>query len=77
MSISTSQVHKRRLKALELEPYSIEESERCAGAGSYKKPDKRLLETQPTKEELLSGKKTVKCEVVVEEEEEEAEAKME
>lgn len=65
------QVHKRRLKALETEPYSIEESERAAGAGSYIEAKKRILETQPTKEELLSGKKTVKCEIVVPEEEEE------
>jgi bud site selection protein 20 len=39
-------VHKRRLKALELEPYSIEESERAAGKGSYQAPKKRKIETQ-------------------------------
>lgn len=66
-----TKVHKRRLKALELEPYSIEESERCAGAGSYKAPPKRALETQPSKADLVSGKKKVKCEIVVDEEEEE------
>lgn len=38
-------MHKRRLKALELEPYSIEESERAAGKGSYVSPNKRKIET--------------------------------
>lgn len=41
-----TKVHKRRLKALELEPYSIEESERAAGFGSWKAAAKRKLETQ-------------------------------
>nr|XP_033200004.1 zinc finger protein 593 homolog [Bombus vancouverensis nearcticus]XP_033200005.1 zinc finger protein 593 homolog [Bombus vancouverensis nearcticus] len=41
----TTKVHKRRLKALELEPYSIEESERAAGKGSYIAPQKRKIET--------------------------------
>lgn len=41
-----TKVHKRRLKALELEPYSIEDSERAAGFGSWKAPTKRQLETQ-------------------------------
>lgn len=41
-----TKVHKRRLKALELEPYSIEDSERAAGFGSWKGPVKRKLETQ-------------------------------
>lgn len=40
-----TKVHKRRLKALELEPYSIEESERAAGKGSYVTPQKRKIET--------------------------------
>jgi bud site selection protein 20 len=40
-----TKVHKRRLKALELEPYSIEESERAAGLGSWKAPEKRKIET--------------------------------
>jgi bud site selection protein 20 len=44
-----TKVHKRRLKALELEPYSIEESERAAGLGSFKLPNKRKIETQSTK----------------------------
>jgi len=40
-----SKPHKRRMKALELEPYSIEESERAAGMGSYVQPKKRKIET--------------------------------
>lgn len=40
-----TKVHKRRLKALEAEPYSIEESERAAGFGSWKAPQKRKIET--------------------------------
>ena len=44
-----TKVHKRRLKALELEPYSIEESERAAGLGNYKAPQKRVIETLPPK----------------------------
>ena len=40
-----SKPHKRRLKALELEPYTIEESERAAGMGSYVNPRKRKMET--------------------------------
>lgn len=51
------QVHKRRLKALEVEPYSIEEAERAAGHGSYVAPKKRKMETQPSKEEVAKGKK--------------------
>lgn len=51
-----TKVHKRRLKALETEPYSIEESERAAGHGSFVQPKKRRLETQPTKDELRAGK---------------------
>ncbi|XP_039752195.1 zinc finger protein 593 homolog [Pararge aegeria] len=41
-----TKVHKRRLKALELEPYSIEESERAGGYGSFKLPTKRKIFTQ-------------------------------
>lgn len=52
-------VHKRRLKALEIEPYSIEESERAAGHGIFLEAPKRRLETQPTKKELAEGKKLV------------------
>lgn len=41
-----TKVHKRRLKALELEPYTIEESERAAGHGSFKKATKRKIVSQ-------------------------------
>ncbi|XP_023946008.1 zinc finger protein 593 homolog [Bicyclus anynana] len=41
-----TKVHKRRLKALELEPYSIEESERAAGHGNFKLATKRKIVTQ-------------------------------
>jgi len=41
-----TKVHKRRLKALELEPYTVEESERAAGQGNYILPKKRKIETQ-------------------------------
>lgn len=41
-----TKVHKRRLKALELEPYSIEESERAAGFGNFKAASKRKIVTQ-------------------------------
>lgn len=45
-----TKVHKRRLKALELEPYSIAESERAAGHGSFIEAKRRKIETQPSKE---------------------------
>ncbi|KAG8229948.1 hypothetical protein J437_LFUL011093 [Ladona fulva] len=45
-----TKVHKRRLKALELEPYTIEESERAAGKGSFEPAKKRKIETQPIDE---------------------------
>jgi len=41
----TTKPHKRRLKALGQEAYSIEESERAAGMGSYIAPKKRKIET--------------------------------
>lgn len=41
----TTKVHKRRLKALELEPYSIKESERAASKGNYIAPQKRKIGT--------------------------------
>lgn len=37
-----------RLKALSIEPYTIDEAERAAGMGSYKRPDKVTVETQST-----------------------------
>lgn len=51
-----TKVHKRRLKALELEPYSIEESEKAAGHGNFKAAEKRIIKTQPSKEEFVQGK---------------------
>ncbi|XP_071518688.1 zinc finger protein 593 homolog [Panulirus ornatus] len=42
-----TKVHKRRLKALEIEPYTVEESERAGGLGTYIHPKKRKMETQP------------------------------
>lgn len=59
-----SKVHKRRLKNLELEPYSIEESERAAGHGCFVAAKKRKMETQPSKKEFVEGKR-LKVEVVV------------
>ncbi|KAJ8953072.1 hypothetical protein NQ318_013414 [Aromia moschata] len=46
-----TKVHKRRLKALELEPYTIEESERAAGFGNWKAATKRKIETQSQSKE--------------------------
>ncbi|XP_025075885.1 zinc finger protein 593 homolog [Pogonomyrmex barbatus] len=45
-----TKAHKRRLKALELEPYSIEDSEKAAGKGSYITPQKRKIETVTRKD---------------------------
>ena len=50
-----TKVHKRRLKALELEPYSIEESERAAGHGSFKQANKRKIVTQNTVKTDVDG----------------------
>lgn len=33
-----TKIHKRRLKALQMEPYTQEEANRAAGQGSYTKP---------------------------------------
>ncbi|CAG0914501.1 unnamed protein product, partial [Notodromas monacha] len=41
-----SKVHKRRMKALEIEPYSIAESERAGGLGSYVAPAKRKMSNE-------------------------------
>jgi bud site selection protein 20 len=48
----TTKVHKRRLKALELEPYSIEDSEKAAGKGNFTLPQKRKIETIKAKDEI-------------------------
>lgn len=50
-----TKVHKRRLKALELEPYTIEDSERAAGHGNFKQPVKRKIETVVKEEDLESS----------------------
>lgn len=60
-----TKVHKRRLKALELEPYTIEESEKAAGHGNFKAAEKRVMETQPSKEDFAKGKR-VKVDKVAE-----------
>lgn len=53
-----TKVHKRRMKALEDDPYTQEEAERAAGHGSFNKtPAKRKMETQPSKEEFSEGKR--------------------
>lgn len=62
-----TKVHKRRLKALEIEPYTIEESEQAAGFGNFKQPIKRKIETQPIEpveelEESPNKKKKVEVE---------------
>lgn len=52
-----TKVHKRRLKALELEPYTIEDSERAAGFGNWVDAKKRKIETQqPVQEEQVTHK---------------------
>ena len=50
-----TKVHKRRLKALEVEPYTVEESERAAGYGNFKAPSKRKIVTQGTKDTDQDG----------------------
>ena len=53
-----TKVHKRRMKALQDEPYTEKEADLAAGRGSYKtQPAKRKMETQPSKDEYSSGKR--------------------
>ncbi|CAG9801656.1 unnamed protein product [Chironomus riparius] len=53
-----TKVHKRRMKALENDPYTHEEAEKAAGHGSFDKtPAKRKMETQPSKDEYSCGKR--------------------
>lgn len=53
-----TKVHKRRMKALQDEPYTEKEADLAAGRGSYKaQPAKRKMETQPSKDEYVSGKR--------------------
>ncbi|KAB7506478.1 Zinc finger protein [Armadillidium nasatum] len=47
--------HKRRLKDLELEPYSQAEAERASGKGSYFEPKRRKVETQPIDENVINN----------------------
>ncbi|RXG72567.1 Zinc finger protein [Armadillidium vulgare] len=47
--------HKRRLKDLELEPYSQAEAERASGKGSYFEPKRRKIETQPIDENVINN----------------------
>ena len=54
------------MKNLEVEPYSLEDSLRAAGQGSFVQPQKRKMETQPSKQEYAAGKR-VKVDVVIEE----------
>lgn len=62
-----TKVHKRRMKALEDEPYTEKESMLAAGHGSFSyKPPKRLMETQPSKEEHSQGKRVKIVEMVKE-----------
>lgn len=51
-----TKVHKRRLKALETEPYSIEESERAAGKGNFVQAQKRKIQTIRTDDDLVPAK---------------------
>lgn len=58
-----TKVHKRRLKALELEPYSVEESERAAGFGNFKLPSKRKIVTQNSENTDITEQDSEKLEV--------------
>ncbi|XP_055548161.1 zinc finger protein 593 homolog [Wyeomyia smithii] len=60
-----TKVHKRRLKALEVEPYTLEDSLRAAGQGSFIQPSKRKIETQPSRKEQADGKR-IKVDEVIE-----------
>lgn len=63
-----TKVHKRRMKALELEPYTEKEAELAAGRGSFNvTPAKRKMETQPSKEEFSAGKRVKVVEYTAEE----------
>ncbi|XP_058793427.1 zinc finger protein 593 homolog [Phymastichus coffea] len=56
----TTKVHKRRLKALELEPYTIEESERAAGKGNFIFAKKRKIETIVSENDINEDAKIMK-----------------
>ncbi|KAK3096775.1 hypothetical protein FSP39_003187 [Pinctada imbricata] len=44
-----SKPHKRRIKDLQIEPYTLEEAERAAGMGSYVQPNYVPISTQTLK----------------------------
>lgn len=52
-----TKVHKRRLKALEDEPYSLEEAERAAGHGNWVGAKKRKIST--LRSDTLDSKDTL------------------
>ncbi|XP_052865052.1 zinc finger protein 593 homolog [Anopheles cruzii] len=62
-----TKVHKRRLKALEVEPYTVEDSLRAGGQGSFVQPQKRKMETQPSVADVDQGKR-IKVDTLMEEE---------
>ncbi|XP_058057338.1 zinc finger protein 593 homolog [Anopheles bellator] len=62
-----TKVHKRRLKALEVEPYTVEDSLRAAGQGSFVQPQKRKMETQPSVADVDQGKR-IKVDTLMEDE---------
>ncbi|OXU26429.1 hypothetical protein TSAR_013806 [Trichomalopsis sarcophagae] len=55
-----TKVHKRRLKALEEEPYTVEDSERAAGKGNFVQPKKRKIETIASEEDINKEAKVMK-----------------
>lgn len=46
-------------KALNFSSQSHIESERAAGHGNFKRAEKRIIKTQPSKEEISQGKRIV------------------
>ncbi|KAK9872669.1 hypothetical protein WA026_018803 [Henosepilachna vigintioctopunctata] len=57
-----TKVHKHRLKALETEPYTIQESETAEGFGSWVEAKKRKIETQQPLEDSESSDKRMRVE---------------
>ena len=56
-----TKLHKRRMKALETEPFTQAEAERAAGMGSFRAPKKFEIKTQPSKEAFLKMYEEKKC----------------
>lgn len=52
------------MKALEIEPYTVEDSERAAGFGSFKIPQKRQIDTQLPKNDIDFGPVSKKVKTV-------------